>query len=290
MGYDVWKTLYTNDFDPAKYLYHYTNIEKAIKIIHSQELRFSSITNTNDTSEAKLKILFTDSSNNEISLMDDRVKRVDEYFKKYHDVVRLLCFSMDTSLSKKEKTAAAVLHKNHAKDKYFDVSGRGFALPRMWAQYADNNAGVCLIINKACLEDQLRNRIEFFKCSKVVYKGFFDVYKIDEAKLNELSKKIEMVANGGLTLVNLMQKDKVFLQYNFFEKLNDWQNEHEYRYLALTDKPENMITVKNLFQFVEGIVIGEKIDPAYEEAIRKLVDKRCDIKKIFFENRACRVK
>ena len=290
MGYDVWKTLYTDDFDTKKYLYHYTSIEKAIKIIHSEELRFASISNTNDTSEAKLKIIYVADFNNEIPYSDIRVQIVSAYFKKYYDIVRLLCFSMDTSLSTKEKEAAESLHNNPSKDKYFDVSGRGFALPRMWSQYASNNEGLCFIINKEKLEEQINDSMEFFKSGRVSYKGFFDCYKINEDKLDILSKRIEMVANGGLTLLNLMQKDKDFLNYNFFEKLNDWKNEHEYRYLALTDNSHNVISIKNLFKYVEGIVIGEKIEPAYENVIKKVINDKCEVKKIIFGNRSCKLK
>lgn len=290
MGYDVWKTLYTGDFDTKKYLYHYTNIDKAIKIIHSQELRFASITKTNDTSEAKLKIIYIDNNNNELLESDCRVKKVNKYFKKYHEVVRLLCFSLDTTLTIAEKKAAYTLHKNHSRDKYYDVSGRGFALPRMWSQYASNNEGVCFIINKDEFEKNVSKKLDFYKPSKVRYKGFFSCCKIEEKKLNELYEKVEMVANGGLTLVNLMQKDREFLNYNFFEKLNDWENEHEYRYIALTDKLENKIAVNNLFDYLEGVVIGEKIDPAYEEVIRKIIGSRCEVKKIYFGNRGCKVR
>ena len=38
------------------------------------------------------------------------------------------------------------LHTNSEKIKYNDYTGRGFSLPRMWAQYANNNDGVCFVL------------------------------------------------------------------------------------------------------------------------------------------------
>lgn len=103
MSYDVWKTLYTGDFDSSKYLYHYTSMDKAIKIIHSNELRFSHIGRTNDTSESKLKIIYIHSTTKETLCMDERIEKVSKYFKEYHNIVRLLCFSMDSIIKEKEK-------------------------------------------------------------------------------------------------------------------------------------------------------------------------------------------
>lgn len=290
MEFDVWKTLYADNFDVNKYLYHYTSIDTAIKIIHSGELRFASINNTNDTSESKLKIIYIKNSTQEIPSDDIRVEEVNKYFQKYRDVVRLLCFSMDSRLSKNALLSAESLHKIHPKDKFYDISGRGFALPRMWAQYAANNSGLCFIINKEKFEQELFSGIEFCKHAPVIYKGFFASYQIDERKLNNLYKRVSKVANGGMTLINLMETDPDFLKYNFFEKLDDWKNEHEYRYVSLTDSRDNVLSVDHLFNYVEAIVVGEKVDLAYENVIRKLVTNRCDVKKVFFDNRVCKVK
>ena len=58
MEFDIWKPLYVDEFDCDKYLYHYTSFETAIKIIYSNQLLFSLIGRTNDTSESKMKIVF----------------------------------------------------------------------------------------------------------------------------------------------------------------------------------------------------------------------------------------
>ena len=42
--------------DCEKYLYHYTSVEKASKILYYKTLRFLPIVNTNDTIESKVRL------------------------------------------------------------------------------------------------------------------------------------------------------------------------------------------------------------------------------------------
>ncbi len=293
MSFDIWKPLYVDRFDYEKYLYHYTNFETAIKIICSNELLFSSINRTNDTSESKIKICFEYKDTFKESSYKEMVYKISSYFKKYTQIVQLLCFSTDVKISENDKQK--YLHAIGSKDQYYDVSGRGFALPRMWAQYANNNEGVCFIFNRKKLLKQVEKKIAFTKSGSVKYKRFFDNYIIRTDKMESLYDKITLVANGTLTLLDMIQNDKDFLTYNFFEKLDDWKNEHEYRIIALIDKKDNLdcrIPIVEMSSYLEGIVIGEKMDIAYEKTIKLLVEskcKKCDVKRIRFDNRVCKL-
>ena len=133
--YLVWSPLYK--VDRTKYLYHYTSVEKAFKILYYKTLQFANITTTNDIFEQKPKLSFDETDLNTF----DMVRTIQKYFLKEQNRVRILCFSQDyekdinmDNLSRDQRRA--------------NVIGRGFALPRMWAQYSSNNEGVCLIINK----------------------------------------------------------------------------------------------------------------------------------------------
>ncbi len=290
MSSNVWRTLFTSNFDCGQYLYHYTSIEKAIKIIYSKQLWFSSINNTNDTTEAKLRIKFKKVNSNKNITPDERTLAVTNYLSQRSDSIRILCFSQDADLTEKELNQAIKLHYNHEKDKYFDISGRGFALPRMWAQYASNHEGVCFIINKKIFDQKLSSLV-FLKESIVHYKNFFTCHEIDETQLNCLYNRITQHSNGLLSFLDLLYNDKHFIEYNYFEKQKDWENEREYRYIALVDRSilNPNIQINGLFDFVQGIVIGEKIDPAYENVIRKSVESRCEVKKIHFDTNMCYV-
>ncbi len=110
-----------------------------------------------------------------------------------------------------------------------------------------------------------------------------------------LYDKISMVANGSLTLLDMIQKDDDFLTYNFFEKLDDWKNEHEYRIIALIDKKDKSdfrLPIGDVTSFLEGIVIGEKMDTAYEKTIKMFIESigsKCEVKRIQFGSRTCKL-
>lgn len=288
MSFDIWRTLFTDDFDTDKYLYHYTNIASAIKIICNNTLLFSKISKTNDTSEAKTKITFAMDNEEDFDSYTQKTEAIYKYFNQYIDIVQLLCFSMDVRMDKRSKLKA--LEKMNSKDIYYDVSGRGFALPRMWAQYANNNQGICFIINKSKILNNIENMIAFSKCHPVKYKHFYSNYIIEKDQMNSLYDKVSMFSNGRLTLLNMIQNDDQFLRYNFFEKLEDWSNEHEYRILALIDKHESgndRLKITNFSSYLEGVVLGEKMDKEYEQVIRLLIENKmgkCNIKKISFVN------
>lgn len=289
MGCDVWRTLFTENFDCKKYLYHYTSFEKAIKIIHSEQLWFSNITKTNDTTESKLRIRFTKSNSNE-SLSNHKTDIVSDFLSKNNDSIRLICFSKDIELKQNELKATTELHKNHSKDKYFDISGRGFALPRMWAQYCSNHEGVCFIINKEKFDNKLSS-VTYVKQSPVDYKNFLDYYKIDEKQLEQLYNQVDQHSNGRLSFIDLVNTNKHFVRYNYFTKQKDWENEREYRYVALVDTSivQSELKISGLYDFIEGIIIGEKMDPANENVIEKIVEGKCDVKKIHFTANMCYV-
>lgn len=289
MKLETWKPLYIDDFDFDKYLYHYTSVEKAIKILHSDSLLFSLISGTNDTSEAKMKITFDQKSMMQPQEYEEVVKKISEYFKQNTQIVQLLCFSVDAKI--KETDKKRYLSAINEKDKYYDVSGRGFALPRMWAQYASNNEGVCFVFDKDKLLNKINHKVAFTKYGLVRYKKIFDTYFISESKMELLNDRISMVANGSLTLLDMLQKDKDFLTYNFFSKLNDWSNEHEYRILSLIDKgKQERMPIMGVKSFLEGIVIGEKMDKAYEKVIRMFAEcGKHEVKKIHFDSNLCRL-
>lgn len=294
MSFDVWKPICAGGFKYDEYLYHYTSVDTAIKIICSDSLLFSPINNTNDTSESKMKLAFDQSNVKDKDEYLEMVKKISEYFTQYANIVQILCFSVDENICKRDREKFK--SSSGSNDIYYDVSGRGFALPRMWAQYAGSNEGVCFIFNKKKLIEAIERKVAFLKHGKVSYKKIFDKYFISSKQMEILFERITKVANGSLTLLNMMQEDKEFLKYNFFEKLDDWSNEHEYRMVALIDKrdsPNYRLPIVGITSFLEGVVIGEKIDPSFEKTIKQLIKGRrapCEMKKISFDSALCKVK
>ena len=283
----VWRTLFTNDFDTNRYLYHYTNFESALKILNTDTILFSKIDNTNDPSEAKTKIIFSPNELN-YSECEKKVKIITDYFMKYNSSIQLLCLSMDMQLTKEDKQN--IVSKMTHKDIFYNISGRGFALPRMWAQYGGNNRGVCFIVNKDKLLQLVLEHTAIFKGYPVKYTPFYDGYEMTADKMEKIIKKISVVSNGELALLKLLEEDDEFLIHNYFEKNENWRNENEFRILTFVDKSttDSRCRIPNFVSCLEGIVLGEQIDETSEKVIRIFADSiglKVDIKRIMFNNR-----
>lgn len=291
MSFDIWKPLFVDKFDCEKYLYHYTSAETVLKIIQTNTLLFSKICETNDTTEAKMRLMFELEKARDIESFKNKVDAISTYFKDYKKYVQLMCFSTDVRIREQDKQRYQ--NPQNSKNQYYDISGRGFALPRMWAQYSSNNQGVCLVFNRKKLINLISRKVAFSKSGTVKYTNFCDRYLIKNERLEELYEKIQMLSNGRLTMLSLIEKDKEFLKYNFFEKYNDWSSEHEFRIITLVDNEENdRVAISEITTCLEGVVLGEKIDSTYEEIIKMLLkDKKndCQVRKIQFGDQICKL-
>lgn len=287
----VWQPLH-DKFNSEKYLYHYTNFIKAIKILDSQKLIFSPLTSMNDTSEYKSRIDI-DSLSIENEVNKDEAKKmlseVEEYLNSNAKNLRLLCFSQDYNFEEGE-------HENipfwEEYSRFFDLHGRGCALPRMWAQYASNNEGVCLIFDKEKLISAVQNKGIYNKPGKVEYKDYFYKFPINYNDLKKMHLQIAQNVNGILPIAKLFDSNEEFIHYNYFVKLKDWQNENEFRILALTDN-DNEISIDNLFDYLVGIVVGEKNHRAFTNALKLFladVVPRIPVKEIVFGSQICKFK
>ena len=121
--------------ESGKFLYHYTKLETAKeKILAEGKLRFSRLWETNDPKE-KRDWEFGMGSNENADLgkynLSSLSGQLSEGIKKN---THILCFCQD----------ADGLTGDHLKDIFL----RGFARPRMWAQYGGNHQGVCLVFEK----------------------------------------------------------------------------------------------------------------------------------------------
>ena len=155
-----------------------------------------------------------------------------------------------------------------------NVHGRGFALPRMWAQYAENNTGVCFVFDKALLESQMTASQIKFKEKKVAYTGYYTPVFIDE-KEEQLIKEI-FIHPEHASVLSFIKNHAQFLDYNYFTKLKDWESEYEHRYLSFQEeaKQEAVIEVNEIYNCLCGIVLGEKISDLNKEIIRLILSSQ----------------
>lgn len=230
-----------------KTLYHYTSYRSLLKILESTSLRFGLLEKTNDPKEyLEHSLIFT--GNKPLDSIELYNYWISEEINKY----KLLCFSVDATIP-------------------------GFSHPRMWAQYADNNEGCCIVLNKKKIDSSINelresNGINFYD-KKIMYKN--DIPKIDFS----LDANIPRFINDNL-------------DYFLFTKFIDWQNEHEHRYVAyINSKLPNQDCFLPINNAIEGVYFGHKFPQILKEKVMEFFSN----KDIFFtdiswENGICKKK
>lgn len=272
---DLFYTLYEREFNTKKYLYHYTSFLTAIKIIQGDSLRFSMINGMNDTLEAKPKVIISQENAEYRKLVCNILNDL----KKLN--IQLLCFSKDGGKNKSsdDENVPELI-------KYSDYIGRGFALPRMWAQYAQNNSGVCLIFNKSKLEGIIKESLgtHLLLEGSVKYVSRFETYVIDNIDNSEYIKLIncynDLPKEEKLrVLMNFVKNNVDLIKYNFFSKFFDWSGENEYRFLAWSD--EN-IYIRGIRDALEAVVVGEDMGVPEIEVVKFITNYKYPVMKINF--------
>lgn len=194
-----------------KLLYHFTTAESLFKIIENMTLKFSTFDNLNDLNEKELNFGFFD------SFLPLQIERY------IVENCKLISFTRDYNRFGENK---------------------GINHPRMWAQYAGNNTGACIVINEKKFK-KINSEIlkkAFCKIENVEYKGFIfnGEYKDDvEPKL-------------------FIEKEYKKL---FFLKHVDWKNEDERRLFYIGE--EKYLTINNCVKY---ICLGNKFNN-YDELI-----------------------
>ena len=192
-----------------KFLYHYTNSKALFEILKSMSLRVGSFKDLNDLNEADI---FSSSSNVGQNSSDE----VERFIKEY-------CGQIGFT-------------KNYIVD---DTCYPGCNRPRMWAQYADNNKGACIVINEST----------FLKKNKEVLEkaSFWDICNM---QYNRQIEDDNWVSND----------DKLeFLKLNysrlFFKKHRDWEHEDERRIYTING-PKYL----SILDCIEFIALGKKFE------------------------------
>lgn len=267
----LWSALNRKNFDPKLYLYHYTSFETALKILYSESFWLSPLSNTNDTTEQKCRVSYafrrTDEMNNLITCFENE-------WKKLVSNSKLLCFCQDHKKPSNTKETGYSI---------FDVSGRGFALPRMWAQYS-NNDGVCIIVEKSKLLDLVNESFPNAIFQPVRYRTENNRFEFSEESLRHVCKIIKAQHNVEVVSSFLKNIDG-FINYAFFTKSNDWSNECEFRIFVPTSEP-GYLHLEDVQSCIAGIVVGERIDESKSYVLQKIWPK-IKMRRIVFEPSRC---
>ncbi len=211
--------------DSERYLYHYTSSRTAKKILANLTLRMGDLRGTNDPKESKeWHFDLTSTAGSDLDAWD-KSKLAEELSLTIKKHARVLCFCKDGDS----------LSGNHVDD----VARRGHMRARMWAQYGENHAGVCLALDKKLLLEQVRAESE-----RVISLWARDILYWDRGILDGQHERDYLIDVDVLRQVGFEQYWKLhakqFYQRLFFEKRLDWKDEREYRILALLDRPREV--------------------------------------------------
>lgn len=256
--------------DENAYVYHYTSCDIALThILGNRTLMFNTFKNVNDPRESKhwdVAPFVRAELNLEYRQYDAISKGVSQLLKSN---AKLICFSRD-------KPEAVNAWQPEA------LFSRGFAKSSMWHHYANGYEGVCLMFNREKLikifNEQLGSERLFHGPINYSDKGILpnlhgDPFVID--LLHELDPSSYFLA----TQSHFNQ----WHQQLFLQKLTDWSNEDEYRFVYLDSHPE-----PRYLQFgdsLEAIVIGEGVEgDKYDEFLRHCVIHRADIANLVWHN------
>lgn len=191
-------------------LFHFTKFESFLKILEDMTLLPSPFGNLNDMNEGNVNNM---NMNNNFLVMYNAEKYIKES-------CRILSFSQN-----------------------YDIGGfgqEGSNHPAMWAHYAENSKGVCIVLDKDAFvkrnKDVLSNH--FYKFEDIVY----DIFNTPNDEVINYKAKTpeEFIMNNWKAL--------------FFMKHKDWENEDEHR-LFIMDY-NGKLSIDGCIKY---IVLGRKV-------------------------------
>lgn len=192
-----------------KYLYHFTTAESLMKILESMSLRLSEFKNLNDLNETNPCCNWNDHGLSKIKIH----KYIEEQCK-------LLCFSQN--YWENNRIYSGINH------------------PRMWAQYAGNNTGACIIIDEPL----------FIERNKKILRGKSYIIDNVEYTTRAYNKHITISSDTEESI-------KQYYKQILFKKHIDWEREHERRLVILDSSNINFLSIQNC---VSAICLGNRFN------------------------------
>jgi len=226
---DLPRYLYHNAECPTRgdgALYHFTKYGSFLKILEDMTLMPSSFGNLNDLNEGNVKNM---KLNENFMVMYKAEKYI-------NDKCHLLCFSQNYDSQ--------------------DIGQEGTNHPAMWAHYAENSNGVCIVIDKDVFVQNNSGILSshFYRFESVEYSLFNTP---DDNTINYKAKTAqEFIKNNWKPL--------------FFLKHKDWENEDEHR-LFIMDY-DGKLSIDGCIKY---IVLGHRLfldDSKIKSILDRVVD------------------
>lgn len=226
-----------------RFIYHYTKPKTGLLIIKKLQLRLAPYAETNDPKENK-DWLFWLTGAVETDLLQTSVNEVSTRFSRaLKQLVRVVCFCADS--------------EPLTGDPIRDISNRGLAKPRMWQQYGEGHSGVCFVLDRERFTRQIMSQVAR-PCA--IYGGkvtYVDRYCVNDLDRGEFGIDVTYLNRVGLESY-VKHHAHVFREPLFFEKMTDWQQEKEFRWIILSHSEEDIFV--DISESLVGVVFGEKTE------------------------------
>jgi len=206
--YDKAMNLLRNQKCTDAFLYYYTSDKTFFEMLNNLRIKTSRFNDVNDLDEANLDYL------GGYWLKNHKIREF------VNNICRFVSFVHDEPLIE------------------------GTSHPRMWSQYANNNKGVCLILNREKILNECNKSFsdDLFKIGNIQY-----VY----SKLPPLECESEIEKN--CKRLDAEQIVKKYYQELLLTKHSDWEHEYETRLLFF-----NEIQWLPIYGCIEGFCLGKK--------------------------------
>jgi len=139
----------------------------------------------------------------------------------------------------------------------------------MWAQYAKNHMGVCLLFDGKKLDDNIRLYFELTGVNNPISRGFvrYDYDASVTITPTHLDTEFQYERPTDRIRKTLIKH----YESNFLYKSPEWKTEHEYRWLVhSTDPADILIPIQNA---IKAVIVGADFPKVYEISLRNLCEK-----------------
>jgi hypothetical protein len=229
--------------DAERYLYHYTRASTLTEFILPQRrLRLSSFQTLNDPKEAMDFQVSGGAWGDDlpVGILDDFSARLKQHW-------RIACFSSDpaeAAFGGNDLLGASQLQKMHE---------RGHSRPRMWAQYAENHSGACVVVDKLALSaafETLASKLGFDVFSGPICYQNMPIAQSTGPFMADMNDVRRYGVQAAATKHGLRFWRRLFLTKN-----TDWSAEREFRWL-MHGKRDGEVFV-DLTNCLRGVLLGQ---------------------------------
>lgn len=258
--------LFTQELSPTEnYVYHYTSLEVAIEHILSEgKLRFSPFIQTNDPRETK-DWMVNISIPTDTDFTNEQLNEMTEKF--------------NNELKRNIKVLSMTVDDRGAHEYYpVDYWHRGFAHSRMWAQYASNHRGICLVFDQKDLHHSIITELNDLN---QIHFGHVNYTSFDLADIDTFRIKFEDVKNKGIENV-LNNHLNQYFQTLYLRKSSDWRDEYEFRWITKSSNLYEYISIENS---LKAIILGAETPIIYNSVFKEFQNKyKIDIARMHWVN------